>query len=301
MQVQAVLGAVALSTGALSLWWLVAGDRRTKARVVANLRLGLATDLREQALAVPAAERAAVPLMERLSAGARRVTPGGAVDGLNRRIAKAGMSSTWSVDRTLAIKLLLGGTGLLLGVLMIGSSPVIGLLCPVAFFFAPDEILRLKAKDRQTRIRLALPDTLDQITVCVEAGLGFEGAMARAARTGTGPLADELVRTLQDVQLGVPRKEAMRGLADRNSVDELRQFVQAIIQAEGFGVPIARVLRIHASELRDKRRQEAEEKAMKISIKMLFPLITCILPTVFIVMIGPPIFQLIDALANKPG
>ena len=111
------------------------------------------------------------------------------------------------------------------------AGVLFGLSLPIVMFFAPDEILRLKAVERQKRIRIALPDTLDQITVCVEAGLGFEGALARAAKTGDGPLAEEIVRTLQDVQLGVPRKEAMRGLADRNSVDELKQFVLAIIQA----------------------------------------------------------------------
>ena len=181
------------------------------------------------------------------------------------------------------------------------AGVLFGLSLPIVMFFAPDEILRLKAVERQKRIRIALPDTLDQITVCVEAGLGFEGALARAAKTGDGPLAEEIVRTLQDVQLGVPRKEAMRGLADRNSVDELKQFVLAIIQAEGFGIPIARVLRIHANELREKRRQAAEERAMKISVKMLLPLVTCILPTVFIVMIGPAIFELAGSLSHPPG
>ena len=256
-------------------------------------------------LAAPPSERAEVPLIERVAHVARRLTPAGAIDGLNRRIMRAGMSSSWPVDRTLAAKLILGGVGAMLGLLLMtggtAAGVLFGLSLPIVMFFAPDEILRLKAVERQKRIRIALPDTLDQITVCVEAGLGFEGALARAAKTGDGPLAEEIVRTLQDVQLGVPRKEAMRGLADRNSVDELKQFVLAIIQAEGFGIPIARVLRIHANELREKRRQAAEERAMKISVKMLLPLVTCILPTVFIVMIGPAIFELAGSLSHPPG
>jgi len=267
--------------------------------------VGLGTDLREQMLAAPPSERAEVPLIERVAHVARRLTPAGAIDGLNRRIMRAGMSSSWPVDRTLAAKLILGGVGAVLGLLLMtggtAAGVLFGLSLPIVMFFAPDEILRLKAVERQKRIRIALPDTLDQITVCVEAGLGFEGALARAAKTGDGPLAEEIVRTLQDVQLGVPRKEAMRGLADRNSVDELKQFVLAIIQAEGFGIPIARVLRIHANELREKRRQAAEERAMKISVKMLLPLVTCILPTVFIVMIGPAIFELAGSLSHPPG
>jgi tight adherence protein C len=145
---------------------------------------------------------------------------------------------------------------------------------------------------------VALPDTLDQVTVCVEAGLGFEGALARAARSGSGPLADEIVRTMQDIQLGVPRKDALRRLGDRNGVEELRRFVLAVVQAEGYGVPIARVLRLQAAELREKRRQSAEEHAQKIGIKLLFPLVTCILPTVFIVILGPAIIGLMNGLAT---
>ena len=304
MAANVIVGAAAVSGAAVSLWWTVAGDRRDRRRANRNLRAGLAptTNLREHILAVPASQRAVLPLVERVITATRRLTPAGATDKLNRRISMAGMSSSWPVDRTLAAKVLLGGLGALLSmVLIIGGSSsgvLFAIVLTPALFFGPDLILRNKAKDRQKRIRVALPDTLDQVTVCVEAGLGFEGAMARAARTGDGPLADELVRTLQDVQLGVPRREAMSGLSARNDVDELRQFVQAINQAEGYGVPIARVLRIHANELREKRRQQAEERAMKISIKMLFPLVTCILPTVFIVIVGPAIFQLVGAVGG---
>lgn len=304
MQGQPIIGAAAVSAGIAWLWWSLAADRRSRARATKNLQLGLATNLGEQAVAARPSDAERPPLMERVAAHVRRFTPNGVVDDLNRRIMRAGMASTWPVDRTLAIKVISGGVGLVLGILRMTSGGAMGLflgtVLPVAFFFAPDEILVMKAKERQQRIRVALPDTLDQITVCVEAGLGFEAAMARTAKTGSGPLAEEIVRTLQDVQLGAPRKEALRGLADRNDVDELRQFVQAIIQADGYGVPIARVLRIHSNELRDKRRQEAEEKAMKISIKMLFPLVTCILPTVFIVMVGPAIFELVQGLSHGP-
>ena len=213
----------------------------------------------------------------------------------------AGMSSQWPVDRTLTAKVVLAAVGAVFGVLLLGSGGLgvlVGVAAPFALYNAPDLLLRTKAQDRQTRIRVALPDTLDQITVCVEAGLGFEAAMARAARTGDGPLADEVVRTLQDIQLGVPRREAMRALSERNDVDELRQFVTAIVQAEGYGVPIAKVLRIQASELRDKRRQAAEERAMKISIKLLIPLVFCVLPCVFIVILAPALLSLVHSLGT---
>ena len=234
----------------------------------------------------------------------RRLTPASAVESLNARILRAGMSSRWPLERTLAAKFLLGAFGAVFGLLFVTSgkfvSVLFGLVLPVFGFFGPDLVLRAKAKERQKRIRVSMPDTLDQITVCVEAGLGFEAAMARAARTGDGPLADELLRTLQDVQLGVPRREAIARLGERNDVDELRHFVHAIVQAEGFGVPMARVLRVQSSELRDKRRQEAEERAMKVSIKMLFPLVFCILPTTFIVILAPAIIRLAASL-TRPG
>lgn len=303
MAAEVVLGAGAISSAALTMWWTVAGDRRARRRAATNLRAGMRSlDDRERALELPVSERAVLPLVERVAMAARRVTPAGAIENLNRRITKAGMSATWPLDRTLAAKAVFGAVGLLLGLLLLSTGSALGVLygviLPPMLFFAPDLILRMKAKERQRRLRNDLPDVLDQITVCVEAGLGFEGAMARAAKTGTGPLAEELVRTLQDVQLGVPRRDAMRGLADRNEVDELGQFVQAIIQAEGYGVPIARVLRVHADELRDKRHQDAEERAMKISIKLLFPVVTCILPTTFIIMVGPAIFRLVDTLGQ---
>jgi tight adherence protein C len=303
MAADAVLGATAVSGAAVTMWWTVAGERRLTRRAARNLRSGLdsITDGRALALAAPASERAVVPMLRRAIGATGRLTPSGTVDKLNRRIAMAGMSSQWPVDRTLTAKVVLAAIGAVFGLFLLGSGGLgilVGLALPVALYNAPDFLLQTKAKDRQARIRIALPDTLDQITVCVEAGLGFEAAMARAARTGDGPLADELVRTLQDIQLGVPRRDALRGLSDRNDVVELRQFVQAIVQAEGYGVPIARVLRIQATELREKRRQAAEEQAMKISIKLLIPLVFCVLPCVFIVILAPALISLVHSLGS---
>ena len=307
MATEVLVGAAALSSSAVLLWNAVAGDRRVGRRVSRNLQAGfdLGTDLREHVLAAPASERVVLPFAERMAERLRRLTPAGAVDKLNTHISMAGMASRWPLERTLAAKFLLGGFGLICSLLLLttgsGFGTFLAFTLPPLLFFGPNLILRTKAKERRRAIRVGLPDTLDQITVCVEAGLGFESSMARAARTGTGPLADELTRTLQDVQLGVPRKEALRRLMERNDVDELRQFVLAIIQAESYGVPIARVLRLQAAELRDKRRQAAEERAQKVSIKMLFPLVFCILPTVFIVMLGPAVFMLVQALGSKGG
>ena len=300
----ALMGSIALSTSGVVLWWSVAGDRRLRSRAARNLRTGLGatTDLRAHLLELPASERVGLPLAERFVALVRAATPVGLVARLNAKILLAGRAGEWPVDRVLAAKVLGGGFGVAFGLLLVSSGNALatlyGLLLPVFGFQGPDLLLGAQGKRRQREIRLALPDTLDQVTVCVEAGLGFESALARAARSGQGPLSDEVLRTMQDIQLGVPRKDALRQLADRNGVDELRRFVLAVVQAEGYGVPIARVLRLQAAELREKRRQKAEEHAQKIGIKLLFPLVTCILPTVFIVILGPAILSLMDSLGG---
>jgi tight adherence protein C len=148
--------------------------------------------------------------------------------------------------------------------------------------FTPDLLLYSRGQERRKAIGDALPDTLDQMSIAVEAGLGFDSAMARAGRTGEGPLAEELIRTLQEVQIGVPRIEAIRHLGDRTEQADLRHFVLAVIQADSYGIPVADVLRAQAAEQRLKRRQRAEEHAMKIPVKIIFPLVLCILPTLFV-------------------
>jgi len=152
------------------------------------------------------------------------------------------------------------------------------------------------ATARQLDMSNALPDTLDQLTICVEAGLGFDAAMARAARSGAGPLNEELTHLLQDLRVGVPRHEALQSILDRTDVPELRQFVHALIQAETYGVPVSRILRTQAAEQREKRRFRAEERAMKLPVKVIFPLVFCILPVLFIVIIGPAFIHIANGV-----
>ena len=153
-------------------------------------------------------------------------------------------------------------------------------------FLIPDAMVASRARERQSHIQRDLPDVLDQVTICVEAGLGFEAALTRAAGGG-GVLADELARTLQDIRFGMPRRIAMEKLLDRTDVADLRHFVVAIAQAERHGVPIAQVLRVQAAEVRQKRRQRAEESAAKVPVKIVFPLVFCIMPALFVVLVGP--------------
>jgi tight adherence protein C len=136
------------------------------------------------------------------------------------------------------------------------------------------------------------------MTIAVEAGLGFEAAIARAGKNGKGPLAEELVRTLQDIAVGQPRAEAYLALADRTGVPDLRRFIRAVVQADRYGVSVADVLRTQAQEMRLKRRQRAEEKAMQIPVKVIFPLVLFILPTLFIVLLGPTALHMMSAFGH---
>ena len=176
----------------------------------------------------------------------------------------------------LAAKPLLGLLGALLGFCISASSPtpiikLVGLFVLLLGYFIPDLLLYSKGMERQKAMQLELANTLDQMLISVEAGLGFEGAMARAGENGKGPLAEELVRTLQDMQVGRSRRESYLALAERTNIPELRSFVQAVVQADTYGIAISRVLRIQAKVMRVKRRQRAEEKAMKLPVTILFP------------------------------
>ncbi|BDZ54367.1 hypothetical protein GCM10025870_14400 [Agromyces marinus] len=158
-------------------------------------------------------------------------------------------------------------------------------------------MLSSRADDRQTAILLALPDTLDQMTIAVEAGLGFEASMARTAQGGRGPLSEELIRTLQDISIGRSRYDAYAALLARTDCTDLKRFVRAIQQADRYGIAIADVLRVQAGEMRIKRRQRAEESAMKVPIKVVFPLVFAILPVLFIVLLFPAVVGIIGAFS----
>jgi tight adherence protein C len=175
---------------------------------------------------------------------------------------------------------------------------VLGIVVTLVAYFLPELLLYSRGQERSKAIGLELADTLDQMTIAVEAGLGFEAAMARAGKTGTGPLAEELVRTLQDMRMGLSRREAYDLLASRADVRDLRRFVRAVVQADNHGIAIADVLRTQADEMRKKRRQRAEEKAMQIPVKVIFPLMLCILPVLFIVMLGPVVIGVLDVFSG---
>jgi tight adherence protein C len=243
--------------------------------------------------------RSGPPLSVRLTRG---LTPGGTVARLNRLAATAGRPAAWPVPRLVAAKLVLALVAAGLSLLIVSGSPgaltvLLAVVLTAVAYFLPELLLYSRGQERQQAIQLELADTLDQMTIAVEAGLGFESAMARAGKNGKGPLAQELVRTLQDIAVGQPRRAAYLALADRAGVEDLRRFIRAIVQADAYGVSIADVLRTQAQEMRLKRRQRAEEKAMQIPVKVIFPLILCILPVLFIVLLGPAVMDIIDTFS----
>lgn len=298
-----VIGAAAVSSSAVLLVSVLVGARgRTRSLVAINLQRG-ATDLRELTLSTPARDRTVQPLIAWIGDIGRRLAPSGSLAALERRLVLAGRPAAWPLERLLAAKVVLGAIGVVgaMTAFLAGDSLGVTLLMVVVavlLYYTPDVVLSARVTERQRAILGTLPDTLDQMTVCMEAGLGFEAAMARTAQSGDGPLTAELVRTLQEIQVGVGRRQALRALADRTDVPDLRHFVTAIVQAEGYGVPISRVLRNQATELRRKRRQRAEEAARKLPLKLLFPMILFVLPPLFIILIGPAALQLSDLLSG---
>ena len=249
---------------------------------------------------LPFMDRVLGPSKDRFVQLGRRISPAGQTQKIRYRLDLAGNPAGWDVDRILGLKALLAiagaGAGLLipplvgLGVLRTLAATVVLLLLG---WFAPSLWLYQVAYNRTQQIQRDLPDALDLLTISVEAGLAFDAAVAQVARNTEGPLAQELSRVLQEMQIGTGRTNALRALAERTDLPELRSFVGAMVQADAFGIPISNVLRVQAVEMRVKRSQRAEEAAQKVPVKILFPLIFCILPSLFVVIIGPAVVQIL--------
>jgi tight adherence protein C len=251
-------------------------------------------NLREQELSENFASRVMVPVVSRAARVARRVTPVDTRERIARRLLLAGSPAGWDSERVLAFKVI-GATIGFFGALFLASAislppllriVAIGLLTLVGFIL-PDVTVSRKVEERQREILKTLSDTLDLLTISVEAGLSLNAAIAQVVQNVPGVLSSEFARMLQEIQLGVPRTEAFRHLAERTDVEELNAFALAMIQADVFGVSIASVLRTQAQQLRIKRRQRAEQKAQQTPVKIVFPLILCILPSLFVVIVGP--------------
>jgi tight adherence protein C len=251
-------------------------------------------------------DRIMAPLQGRASKLARRLSGSDAPERIRKRLDVAGNPVGWTVERVQAGKVIgaivmfflatalttLMGTSIPVRLVLIAGATAVGWLGPNLYLYQ-------KVYDRSNRMRRDLPDAIDLMTISVESGLAFDAAVQQVARNTEGPLADEFSRVLREMQIGQGRAQALRGLAERTEVDDLKSFVTSMVQADSFGIPIANVLRIQSSEMRTKRRQRAEEKAQKVPVKITIPLIFCILPTLFIAVMGPAVIHIMDSFSGK--
>lgn len=251
-------------------------------------------NLRDEQLRKSALERLVLPMAGKLIRSIVRHTPLDLYGRTSRLIVLAGNPPGLKAERVVAFKVVFAIVGLVCGLAISSVLPLPGtvkIIAVVLFAFMgytiPSAAVSAKASKRQKEIRKALSDTMDLLTISVEAGLGFDAALAQVVRNVEGPLSQEIARTLQEMQIGVHRMEALRNLSDRTDVEELDGFVLSMIQADKYGVGVANVLRGQSKELRQKRRQRAEETAQKVPLKLLFPTIFMILPALFIVILGP--------------
>ena len=242
-------------------------------------------------------ERAMEPMRENLARWVLKVNPRASLESISLKLLGAGLGRRITPTGFLAAKGLMAVFGALVGVMvssMAGSAT--GLLFTVGLaaggFFAPDYFLNLKARARRERIKADLPDALDLLAVSVEAGLGFDGAIAKITEHMEGPLADEFSLTLGEMRIGESRQDALKRMADRVDAPELSSFTRAIIQADQLGTSLGRILRVQAADSRLRRQAAAEEKAMKAPIKMLFPTVLFIFPSIFLVILGPAFMNL---------
>ncbi|WP_420451487.1 type II secretion system F family protein [Ilumatobacter sp.] len=283
MELVLVLGAVAVVGSLVVLWWSLSA-RPSPAQ--ANLLAGMA------GTAPPPPPLVAA--MRRVGERTRRALPNRLVDGLEVNLVQAGHPGGLDLPRVLGIKLSLAVVAALVPV--VTGHPVLAAVAGVVAFFLPDYWVLSMRDRREAAIRSDAADIIDQMTICVEAGLGFDAALARVASTTDGPLTDELRRTLSDIGAGVPRTRALRALADRTRIVEIRQLVSALLQAQKHGVSLAETLRVQAAELRLKRSQRTEEKAAKLAVKLIFPIVVCFLPVFFIVTLVPALITIFRTL-----
>jgi tight adherence protein C len=247
-------------------------------------------------------DRVLTPLLGRFVVLGRRLTPADNADRLRRKLDVAGNPSGWTVDRVIAMKVVGFGVGLLTSLIFssmlgLGLMPrmVVTVAASMLGYVAVNFWLYQRGYDRAEQMQKDLPDALDLLTISVEAGLGFDAALSQVARNTDGPVSEEFARVLTEMQIGMGRSQAMRSLSDRTTLPELRGFAQAMVQADAFGIPVGQVLRVQSSEMRTKRRQRAEEKAQKVPVKIMVPLIFCILPTLFISVLGPAVITILKS------
>jgi tight adherence protein C len=297
--------AIVLATAVAAFMFVVGSVTAERAEVRESLRRlegYQIQDVRDQEMLAPISERVVAPLLEGLTGIARRFTPAGFGEGVAQKLVMAGNPENLNVDKILVMKLL-GIVSVVLWIPIVIGLGFTGMFAIIAVlvlwgtsFMYPDVLINRKIEDRQKEISRKLPDILDLLVISVEAGLGFEQALDRTTVAVPGALSDEFRRMLHEIRIGSSRADALRAMADRTEVPELRAFIMAMLQADTFGVSISRLLRSQADEMRTRRRLRAQEQAQKAPVKMLFPLVVCIFPSIFVVILGPAIIQISQSL-----
>jgi tight adherence protein C len=260
------------------------------------------TDEFKVLLTQPFLSRVVRPMSASLLRMAGGVLPGNYRDRVHHALIRAGLSGQFRAEEIISLQVLGGLVGGLLGVLVVATGAISGgmgilaaVVAPVAGAQLPKSWLDRKVDERVTAILRDLPDTLDLLAVSVEAGMAFEGALSVVCDHFSSPLADEFGRTLREMELGLPRREALQNLKKRTEVPELSNFVLTLTQADALGMPIGRVLKTAAEEGRIRRRQAAREMAAKLPVKILFPLVLFIFPAIFVVLLGPAASDIMDS------
>ena len=259
-------------------------------------------DLRDQEMLAPISERVLAPMVGGLTAIAGRLSPHGYREEVARKLVLGGHPGELTVDQVLVLKLL----GMVSGILWLplvfvvlhlsgGFALIVVVFLWFGSFMLPDVYISRAIDARKHDISVQLPDILDLLVISVEAGLGFEQALERTTNAVPGPLSDEFRRMLRETRIGSTRAEALRAMDERCDVPELRTFILAMLQADTFGVSVSRLLRSQADEMRIRRRLRAQGQAQKAPVKMLFPLVFCIFPAIFVVILGPAMIQLSGA------
>lgn len=304
------LGASLLFVALALAFWVISTatkQRQATARSLQAIKsMDQSPDVVRRELDRPFSERVIAPLGEQLVGIGRQLTRSDAEAKIQHRLDVAGNPPGWDVNRIIGLKVLglaFGGALSLVWSLTSGKSLAATVVISLAFaifgYLLPNILLNNAGEKREQQMQNALPDALDLMTISVEAGLGFDAAVSRVAKETSGPLAQELARLLQEMQIGVGRIEAMRAMAERTTMHDLKSFCLAMVQADTFGIPVARVLRVQSKEMRGKRRQRAEEKAQQVPVKILFPLIFFILPSFFVVTIGPVVLETMNVFGSQ--
>jgi len=261
--------------------------------------------LTELELAVPFSQRVLLPWLHRLGRLMDRMTPANVQQEVQRKLMLAsrpmGLSASDFTAMRWVMTVVLGLVGLAIGALTqnaIGAAAG-AMLGTILGIYLPILWLNHLVRSRRSELQSALPDAMDLLTITVEAGLAFEAAMARVAEKDQNPLAAEFARVLQEVRLGRPRLEALDDMGRRCGVDDLHNFVQAVIQSEQMGSSIVKILHLQSDEIRRKRLQKAQERGAQASLKMLLPMVGCIFPSLWVILLGPAALIVVDAVNKK--